>query len=118
MWALGFSLFQTITRSQQDGELLRREIREESQTIMDTPADPADQALAQLRTDYQGHRIWRATRHDGLLGDWVATLHDPTAGVYPTVVRTSAEDLRKALDVERAKAAEKTTSEPHGWAQW
>lgn len=52
---------------------------------MDTPVNPADQALAQLRQDFQGHRIWRATRYDGKLGDWVATLHDPKAGVEPTI---------------------------------
>lgn len=85
---------------------------------MDTPVDPADLALAQLRADYQGHRIWRSTRHDGLLGDWVATLRDPKAGIYPTVVHNSAEELRKALDVERARAADKTTCEPSEWVQW
>ncbi|MDL4816273.1 hypothetical protein [Actinomadura opuntiae] len=85
---------------------------------MDTPVDPADQALARLREDYQGHRIWRATRHDGLLGDWVATLHDPGSGIYPTVVRNSAEELRKALDIERARASNKTTPEPNSAVQW
>ncbi|GAA2131615.1 hypothetical protein GCM10009727_24130 [Actinomadura napierensis] len=85
---------------------------------MDTPVDPADQALARLRADYQGHRIWRATRHDGLLGDWVATLHDPRAGLYPTVVRSSAEELRKALDTERMRAANRTASEPSEAVQW
>ncbi|MFD0684740.1 hypothetical protein [Actinomadura fibrosa] len=72
---------------------------------MSTPFDPADRALAELRADFPSHRIWRSTRRDGRLGDWVATLHDPTAGVDPTVVRGSADDLRTALQVERVRAA-------------
>lgn len=82
---------------------------------MDTPVNPADQALAQLRQDFQGHRIWRATRYDGKLGDWVATLHDPKAGVEPTIVRTSAEELRKALTIELNRASTRTTGGPSRW---
>lgn len=82
---------------------------------MDTPVNPADQALAQLRQDFQGHRIWRATRYDGKLGDWVATLHDPKAGVEPTVVRNSAEELRKALTIELNRASTRTTGGSSRW---
>ncbi len=77
---------------------------------MDTPDHPADQALARLREEFQGHRIWRATRYDGKLGDWVATLHDPKAGVDPTVIRNTAEELREALTVELNRASVKRTS--------
>jgi hypothetical protein len=66
---------------------------------MDTQSD--DQALAQLRADYPGWRIWRSVRSDGRLGEWVATLHDPRAGVTPTVMWPSAEQLRAALIEER-----------------
>jgi hypothetical protein len=88
---------------------------------MNTPVDPADQALAQLRGDFRGHRIWRATRHDGRLGDWVATLHDPREGVEPTVIRNSAEELREALTVERDRATSRraaSTQTPSRWADW
>lgn len=85
---------------------------------MDTPVNPADQALAQLRRDFQGHRIWRATRYDGRLGDWVATLHDPKAGVEPTVVRGSAEELREALTLELHRASNRPTGQPTGWDRW
>jgi hypothetical protein len=85
---------------------------------MDTPVNPADQALARLREDFPGHRIWRSTRHDGMLGDWVATLHDPRAGVDPTVVCNTAEELRRALTNEHTRAANRRTSEPSKWVRW
>lgn len=85
---------------------------------MNTPVNPADQALAQLRQDFQGHRIWRATRYDGKLGDWVATLHDPKAGVEATVVRNSAEELRKALTIEPNRATIRTTGQRSRWDRW
>ncbi len=85
---------------------------------MDTPVNPADQALARLRKDFQGHRIWRATRYDGMLGDWVATLHDPKSGVDPTVVRNTAEELRRALLDELSRASMHRSSEPTKWVQW
>ncbi|SEG82889.1 hypothetical protein SAMN04489712_115102 [Thermomonospora echinospora] len=61
-------------------------------------------ALAALRRDFTGHRIWRSTRYDGRLGDWVATLHDPNAGVDPTVIGGSAAELRTRLVEERDRA--------------
>lgn len=85
---------------------------------MDTPRNAADQALDRLREDFRGHRIWRATRHDGKPGDWVATLHDPKAGVDPTVVRSTAEELRKTLTIERSRATNRTTREPSKWVRW
>lgn len=65
-----------------------------------------DQALAALRADFPGHRIWRSTRVDGRLGDWVATLHEPAAGIDPTVIRATPEELRAALVQEQARAAQ------------
>ncbi|MDL4775748.1 hypothetical protein [Actinomadura xylanilytica] len=66
-----------------------------------------DQALARLRADYPGHRIWRSVRGNGLLGDWCATLHDPAAGMDPTVIRSTAEKLRDALIKEKYRAEAK-----------
>ncbi|MFF5265049.1 hypothetical protein ACFY4C_39710 [Actinomadura viridis] len=66
-----------------------------------------DQILARLRAEFAGHRIWRSVRRDGLLGDWVATLHDPAAGVDPTVVCDTARELREALIRERFRAVAK-----------
>jgi hypothetical protein len=40
-------------------------------------------------------------------GGWVATLHDPEAGVDPTVICDDPEELRAALAVQRTLAAQK-----------
>ncbi|TDD13438.1 hypothetical protein E1287_43280 [Actinomadura sp. KC06] len=74
-------------------------------TQQDTDSErEADEALAALRQDFTGHRIWRGVKRDGRLGDWVASLHDTTAGVDPTVIRSSAAELRRALVDEAARA--------------
>lgn len=67
--------------------------------------DLEDQQLDRLRNEFTGHRIWRAVRWDGRLGDWVASLHDPSAGIDPTVICSDAAALRKALRVEAERAA-------------
>ncbi|RFU36830.1 hypothetical protein DZF91_36075 [Actinomadura logoneensis] len=54
--------------------------------------------------DFPGHRIWRAHRSDGRPGDWVATLHDPSQGVDPTVIASDADRLRELLVIERGRA--------------
>ncbi|MFI0485769.1 hypothetical protein [Actinomadura sp. 9N215] len=74
---------------------------------MNTEAFNDDQMLSQLRADFTGHRIWRSVRWDGLLGGWVATLHDPAAGVDPTVFKDTATDLRETLVRERDRAVTK-----------
>ncbi|MQY04752.1 hypothetical protein [Actinomadura macrotermitis] len=74
---------------------------------MTIPTHPDDQALARLRRDFRGHRIWRSVRSDGLLGDWCATLHDPSAGVDLTVIQDTAEALREALLVEAARGKQR-----------
>jgi len=66
-----------------------------------------DQAMTQLRDEFGGHRIWRAVRWDGRLGDWVASLHDPAEGVDPTVIRDGPEQLRAALVQEKERATER-----------
>ncbi|TMQ92026.1 hypothetical protein ETD83_28290 [Actinomadura soli] len=73
---------------------------------MDTRTHPDDVDLARLRADFSGYRIFRAVRKDGSLGEWVASLHDPRAGVDPTVMCPTAEGLRAAL-VEEAERAER-----------
>ncbi|MCW2889458.1 MAG: hypothetical protein QOE54_419 [Streptosporangiaceae bacterium] len=75
---------------------------------MNTQATPAERALARLRADYPGHRIWRSVRHDGVPGDWVATLHDPAAGIDPTIISSDADELRTALDAEGVRARKAT----------
>ncbi|GAA2091827.1 hypothetical protein GCM10009780_36030 [Actinomadura alba] len=74
---------------------------------MDMCASPDDQDLSRLRADHPGHRIWRSVRSDGRLGDWVASLHDPMAGIDPTVIRSTPAELREALAEERDRAAAK-----------
>ncbi|MER6813591.1 hypothetical protein ABT299_30350 [Spirillospora sp. NPDC000708] len=68
-------------------------------------SDHEDQQLDGLRNEFTGHRIWRAVRWDGRLGDWVASLHDPAAGIYPTVICSDAAALRDALRAEAERAA-------------
>ncbi|MBC6460881.1 hypothetical protein [Actinomadura sp. HBU206391] len=41
------------------------------------------------------------------MGDWVASLHDPVAGIDPTVIRSTPDELREALAEERTRAAAK-----------
>ncbi|TYB49521.1 hypothetical protein [Actinomadura chibensis] len=72
---------------------------------METRAQTEDPALRQLREEFTGHRIWRAQRSDGSPGDWVATLHNPAAGVDATVICRDSEELRAALVHERQRAA-------------
>ncbi|MEW2356396.1 hypothetical protein [Spirillospora sp. NPDC029432] len=71
-------------------------------------ANADDQALIRLRVDFPGHRIWRSVRYDGRLGDWVATLRDPAAGLDPTVIRADPAALREALAAERKLAVQST----------
>lgn len=76
---------------------------------MDACMHPDDQALACLRTEHPGWRIWRSIRGDGRLGEWVATLHDPNAGVDPTVMESSSARLQATLvrEAERARGRER-----------
>ncbi|MFB4305853.1 hypothetical protein [Actinomadura sp. GTD37] len=64
-----------------------------------------ERELGRLRDDFGGWRIWRAVKQDGRLGEWVASLHDPSAGVEPTLMFPTAPLLRKALlrQAERAR---------------
>ena len=78
--------------------------------IRDTQQDPAspatsdDELIERLRLEFPGHRIWRGRDRDGRLGGWVATLHDPAAGLEPTVICSNAAALHKALTEEARKA--------------
>ena len=72
---------------------------------METRAQTDDPVLRRLREEFTGHRIWRARRWDGGPGDWVATLHDPSAGVDPTVIRPDSKSLRDALIEEAERAS-------------
>ncbi|WP_242883545.1 hypothetical protein [Actinomadura litoris] len=68
-----------------------------------------ERELESLRGDFGGWRIWRAVRQDGRLGEWVASLHDPAAGVEPTLMHPSASLLREALK-QQARRARKGSS--------
>ncbi|WP_067454291.1 hypothetical protein [Actinomadura macra] len=72
---------------------------------MSTRAQLDEQELGRLRADFAGWRIWRAVRRDGGLGEWVASLHDPRAGVEPTLMFPSAQLLREALRGQAEKAS-------------
>lgn len=73
---------------------------------MNTQARVDEQELGRLRAEFGGWRIWRAVKQDGRLGEWVASLHDPRAGVEPTLMFPTAALLRDALlqQAERARA--------------
>lgn len=62
-------------------------------------------ALDRLRNDFPGHHIWRSRRWDGQLGEYVATLIDPEAGVDATVMRPDPVELRAELMREAARAS-------------
>jgi hypothetical protein len=70
-----------------------------------------EQALRQLRAEFPGHRIWRGVDHRGRAGDWVATLRDPAAGVYPTVICSTPTALRESLEEEAKRAREQARPE-------
>lgn len=61
-------------------------------------------ALDRLRKDFPGHRIWRSRRWDGQLGEYVATLIDPKAGVDATVIRPDPVERRAELMREAVRA--------------
>ena len=61
-------------------------------------------ALDRLRKDFPGHHIWRSRRWDGRLGEYVATLIDPKAGVDATVMRPDPVELRDELMREAVRA--------------
>ncbi|WP_165488455.1 hypothetical protein [Actinomadura formosensis] len=63
-----------------------------------------DPALDRLREDFPGHHIWRSRRWDGRLGEYVATLIDPKAGVDATVMRADPVELRAELMREAVRA--------------
>ncbi|GAA2618644.1 hypothetical protein SMC26_40215 [Actinomadura fulvescens] len=63
-----------------------------------------ENALAELRIDFPGYRITRGRRHDDASGSWVAALRDPVVGVDPTVITSTADDLRAALEDQRRRA--------------
>ncbi|GLZ16261.1 hypothetical protein Acsp04_64960 [Actinomadura sp. NBRC 104425] len=72
-----------------------------------TRMHPEDQALDRLRADFTGHRIFRAVRLDGSLGEWVATLRDPNQGLDATVMCPTADALRATLAEEAERAQQK-----------
>jgi len=71
---------------------------------MDRFGQPEEGALEELRRDFIGHRIWRSVRSDGRPGEWVASLHDPGAGITPTLMHPTPEALRAELVQERVRA--------------
>lgn len=73
---------------------------------------PEEAELAQLRTEFPGHRIWLSTRYDGSRGDWVATLWNPYAGLAPHVVRATSEALRAELLAERERVKAELAGRP------
>ena len=72
--------------------------------LMDRSRQLEEGALEDLRRDFTGHRIWRSIRSDGRLGEWVASLHDPSAGITPTLMHPTPEALRAALVQEQVRA--------------
>ncbi|WP_433184462.1 hypothetical protein [Actinoallomurus sp. CA-150999] len=66
--------------------------------------------LIELRTKWSwGWKLWRGRRYcdvgDERTGDWIATRLDSGAGVWPTVMRATAERLDEALQEQLAMVA-------------
>ncbi|WP_433326926.1 hypothetical protein [Spirillospora sp. CA-294931] len=70
---------------------------------MPAPATSNPDPLEALREEFPGHRVWRSMRGD-VPGEWCATLHDPKAGVDPTLMEPTAAELRERLLAERERA--------------
>jgi hypothetical protein len=65
-------------------------------------ASTDEETLDQLRAQFPGWPPWRPRRRDGEPSSWAATRRDESAGVDPTVVANTAEELRAALAEQRA----------------
>ncbi|MEO3782364.1 hypothetical protein ABGB12_03475 [Actinocorallia sp. B10E7] len=62
-------------------------------------------ALTRLQAEHPGWRIFRSRKRDGRAGDdWVASRRDVRAGIDPTVICRSAEELRQALREQARRA--------------
>ena len=70
----------------------------------DTVSKPDNPALEILREEFPGHHIWRSRTSDGRLGEYVATLINPNAGVDATVIRPDLGALRAELMREATRA--------------
>jgi hypothetical protein len=69
-------------------------------TAVDTSATDE---LAELQTEYRGRwHIWRSQRN-GEPASWCASIRHPAAGVDPTVIADTAEQLRDALVDQRER---------------
>lgn len=75
------------------------------ETQIPSDSSPNEHELARLRAEFPGHRIFRGKRWDGRPASWVACLCDPDAGVDPTLIRSTCDELRAALRAEREAAA-------------
>jgi hypothetical protein len=67
-------------------------------------ARQTDPEAAAIQADFTGWRVWRATNRFGQPGDFIATRRDPQAGVDPTVMTTTADQMREALASQRKRA--------------
>jgi hypothetical protein len=74
-------------------------------------ASTDEQTIEQITAEHPGWRIWRTRRWDDKPTSWAATLRDDAAGVDPTVIANTAEQLRAAL-AEQRDLAERTGRRP------
>lgn len=70
-----------------------------------------EETLEQISADFPGWRVWRPRRRDDKPTSWAATRRDESAGVHPTVIMNTAEQLRAAL-AEQRRLVERTGQRP------
>jgi len=76
-------------------------------------ASRSGDALARLQAEHPGWRISRSRKRDGRVGDdWVASRRDVRAGIDPTVICRSAEELRQALREQARRAGGPVLPDP------
>lgn len=77
----------------------------------DHPMATDEDALSAIAADFPGWHLWRPRRMDSRPSSWAATRREETAGVDPTVMANTAEDLRAAL-AEQRDMVERTGRQP------
>lgn len=70
-----------------------------------------DETIERITAEFPGWRVWRPKRWDDRPSSWAATRRDESAGVDPTVLANTADELRTALAKQR-EAVELTGRRP------
>lgn len=70
-----------------------------------------DETIERITAEFPGWRVWRPKRWDDKPSSWAATRREESAGVDPTVITNTPEQLRAAL-AEQRDLVERTGRRP------